>query len=207
MLILVIGVLAPATAQATNLFQATAYPATIHGFAAWGNETITTTGGTIQCATAYHAELKEASTTLGLAPTYSECAAFGFINSTIHSNGCKYQLHVGEETALDKFKSTFDVSCEAGKAIKVEAATCEVEVPAQSGLSSVALIDDTEATPKKDITFQPNVTELSLKVLKDGFGCPFSGTGSSKASYHGGPTTLTGQNPSKAEEKIGVEVG
>jgi hypothetical protein len=190
-------------------FKAGFYPATIHGSVTKGSETITTEGGTVQCATAYHAELKEASTTLELAPTFSECTAFGFNGIPIHSNSCRYLLHVSEQTAEDNFKSTFDIVCPAGKSIVVTGGTCIVEIPAQSGLGSVALVNDTEASPKKDITFQPNVAGLSYKVTQDGFGCPFAGTGSKTGGSltASSATTLTGQNPSKAEEKIGVEVG
>jgi hypothetical protein len=196
-------------ADAAPSFKAGLYPATIHGSSAKGTEAITTEGGKVECAVSYHAELKEASTTLTLGPTYSGCEAFGFIGIPVSAEGCAYLLHVSGQSAEDKYKATFDVSCPAGKSIKIEAGSCKVEIKAQSGLASVAITDDTEATPKRDITFDPEVANLAYTVTQDGFLCPFNGTGSKTGGTFtaSSPTTLTGQSPSNPETKIGVEVG
>ena len=198
-----------ASAQAAPTFQAGAYPATIHGSSALGNEDLKLEGGSAECATSFHAEAKEASTTLALAPSFSSCKAFGYLNATITPNGCRYLLHATEQSALDKYKASFDIACEAGKAIKVVAGVCEVEVPAQSGLASVELVNDTEASPKQDITVDLVVSAISYKVLKDGIGCPFGGTGAKTGGSlnTNSPITLTGQSPGSPEEKIAVGVG
>jgi hypothetical protein len=209
--VLLAGALIPVAAQAQPSFKAGFYPATLHGSAAKGVQKITTEGGTLECATAYHAELKAASTTLSLAPTYSECG-FSPLTAAIHPNGCRYLLHVSKQIAEDEYTATFDVSCEAGKAILLTVAPtpiCEVEIPTQSGLGTVKIANDTEASPKKDLTFKPEVTGLTYNVIKDGFGCPFSGTGTKTGGTYtaSSATTLTGQSPSNPETKLGVEVG
>jgi hypothetical protein len=205
-LIFIVAVLLPAAAQAAPAFTTDFYPATVHASNTAGNETITTTGGTIQCDTAYHAELKEPSTTLSITPTYKNCVAFGFLGASVNFNGCKYLLHLYEQNAADKFAAGFDIVCEAGKSIEVAAGTCKIQIGAQAGLKSVSLINNTEATPAPDLTFQPNVTKLALNVVTDGFGCPFPGTGASTGSFHG-DATFTAQSQGDPESKFGFDVG
>jgi len=208
-LLLAAGALAPLMAHGAISFNAGTYPATVHGSASKGSEVIYTAGGNIECAAAYHAELQEASTTMTLTPSYSNCEAFGFLSATVNLNGCTYLMHVFERLTADEHRASFDISCAVGKAIKVTAGTCEIEIGAQNGLNRVKLTNDTEATPKRDITFKPEVTGLAYTVLKDGFGCPFLGTGSKTGgTFSASPgTTLTGQSPSSPETKIGVEIG
>lgn len=189
-----VGALAPMSASADPAFTAAQYPATIQGTSAVGNEQIKTEGGSVECKSSFHAEAGGESATLNLAPTYSECKAFGFLNATVHPNGCKYRLHLVEETSVDKYKASFDIACEAGKAIVVTAATCQLEIKSQAGLGSVALANNTEASPK-DITFDPEVAGLAYTVTTDGFGCPFNGTGNKTGGTYtaGSPITLAGQ--------------
>jgi hypothetical protein len=207
LLVLALGALAPATAQAAPSFFADQYPVTIHGSVAKGAEKINIEGGAVECKGSYHAEAGEASTTLSLTPTYSECVFSGLAGSAT-TTGCTYVLHVSGKTAEDEYRSRFDVACEAGKAIKLVFATCEAEIPAQSGLASVRLINDTEAAPQRDITFDPEVSGLAYNVLKDGFACPFNGIGSKTGGTFtaSSGTTLTGQSPSNPEVKVGVEL-
>jgi hypothetical protein len=168
---------ASSVASASPAFTAGQYPATITGSSALGNEVIATEGGSIECKGSYHADLQKASATLLLAPSYSECKAFGFASATVTNSGCGYQLHLGEETSEDNFKASFDVFCEAGKSIKVVAGNCEMEIGPQEGLDSVSLVNKTLASPD-DIAFDPEVTGITYKVTEDGFLCPFGGTGS-----------------------------
>jgi len=188
-------------------FRAGFYPATPHG--SGGQEKFALEAGSVECTTtSYDGELKETSTTLALTPAYSSCKAFGFGEAVVATTGCSYVLHVSEQTAEDEYKSTFDIACAAGKAIKIAAATCEAEIPAQTGLKAVALANDTEATPKRDITFKPEISTLAYTVVADGFGCPFAGKGAKTGSFtSSSPITLTGQSPSNPETKIAVEVG
>ena len=188
-------------------FRASFYPATPHG--SGGSEKFTLEAGSVECeTTSYDGELKEASTTLSLASGYSGCKAFGFAGATVTTTGCSFVLHVGEQTAEDKFESAVDIACEAGKAIKIVAGPCEAEIPAQTGLKAVELVNDTEASPKRDITFDPEVSSLAYTVLKDGFLCPFKGSGAKTGGSFTASSgiTLTGQVPSFPETKVAIEV-
>ncbi len=204
-----IGIEVGEPSSAEGLFKAGAYPATVHGTSAVGNGAITTEAGTVECNESLHAEIGKAATTLALAPTYSSCRAFGFLSATVSPNGCRYSLEEPERLAEDEYRSDFGFACEAGKAINVAVSTCEFEIPGQLELASARLTDDTSATPVKDLTFKPEVTKIAYKVLKDGLGCPFTGTGSKTGATFTATsaTTLTGQSPSNPEVKIGIEVG
>ncbi len=189
-------------------FKAAGYPTTIHGSAARGAHVINVEGGKVECAVSYHAELKEASTTLSLAPTFSECKALGFLSGTVNPEGCRFLLHVSEPNAEDEYPATFDIACDAGKAIKVVTSGCRAEFKAQSTLLLAEITNDTKATPKKDITFKPAVGGLAYTVTEDGFLCPFNGTGAKTGGiYTGSAATLTGQSSGDPETKIAVEVG
>jgi len=205
-LLVVGGALALSAADAAA-FTSSSYPVTVDGAATKGSEKITTEAGSIECTTSYHAELKSSSTTLALVPSYSECAAFG-LAATVSGTGCSYLLHSTEEVSEDKHKATFDISCEAGKAILVTAGPCKMEIAGQAGLASIQLLNDTASIPP-DITFKPEVSSISYKVTQDGFLCPFNGTGSkSDGSYTASAgTKLTGQSPSNPEAKIRINVG
>jgi hypothetical protein len=199
---------APAAAHADTYFISGQYPATLHGSVAQGAQNLTMEAGKVECAIAYHHEAKAISPSLPLAPTFTSCKGFGFLEATVHPNGCTFDLRFPGKTGEDSFTSLLDISCEAGKSIQLTVATCRVEIPAQSGLNSVALVNDTEATPKKDITFDPEVTTLSYKVTQDGFGCPFAGTGSKTGgTFTGSAATLTAQSPSSPETKLDLEIG
>lgn len=206
---LFVAILWAEKASAAPLLTADAYPVTIHGSAASGVQKITTEGGSVECTFSYHAETAASSTAVALSPTGSKCQAFGFLEATFTPNGCTYQLDNYEQTGEDKFASRFGIVCPAGKSITVLASTCEIEIPAQAGLTSVELVNDTAASPRRDITFKPEVGGLAYKVLKDGFLCPFGGTGSKTGGSFtaSSATTLTGQSPSNPETKIGIDVG
>jgi len=181
---------------------AESYPATFHGTNEAGKEKFSTEAGSIECASSFHGE----STTGLLHPTYTSCKAFG-LAATVKTEGCDYQINVKEEVAADEFSALTDVVCGAGSAIKVTVATCEVEVASQSGLGTVKLKNDTAASPKKDITVTPEISGLTYTVTKDGFLCPFAGTGKrTNGTYtSSNPLTVTGQNLVGTKIDIAVE--
>lgn len=188
-------------------FKAGKYPVTVHGTTT-GGEKFVTEAGTVECKQdTYHGTLAAESSTLTLSPVYKTCTAFGFA-ATVESEECTHVLHVNEKVSTDNYRSAWDVSCPAGKSIKTVAGTCKFEVQTQSGRELVDLIDDTTATPKKDITFRPTVTGIAYGVTQDGFGCPFNGVGEKTgAQYTSNENiTLTGQSTTEPAEKIDVEV-
>lgn len=162
------------TASATPEIKAEAEPATV---------TITdqpisvhTDGGTIECSLDFH-EKTIFWIQWSMSATYTNCKAFGFISATVTSNECLYVTTPTEKVEADSYRAHLSISCPAGKAIVVTSGTCEMTIGSQSGLTTVDLVNDTSASPKKDITFRPTVKGLAYTVTKDGFACPFTGTG------------------------------
>lgn len=184
------------------------YPVTIHG-ATTGVEEFSTEAGTIKCKTGtYHAVLSEASSTLTVSPEYKACTGPLGVEATISMEGCAYVFHVTEKVSEDNYHAYTDISCSEGKSIKVTAGTCKFEVKSQSELETVDLIDDTAASPKKDVTARPTLSSIAYVVTQDGAFCTFAGTGEKKdGKYNSSENiTLTGQSTTEASEKIDIEV-
>jgi Trypsin len=183
------------------------FPVTIHG-SAGGVEKFTTEAGTIECkAATYHAVAEESSSTLTVTPEYKECSAFG-LSATVSTEGCTYVFHVLKKVSADNYRANVDISCPEGKSIKFVAGTCKLETKSQNGLERDDLIDDTSASPKKDITVRPTIAGITYTVTQDGIGCPFNGTGTKTDGEYTSTEniTATGQSTTEASEKIDIEV-
>jgi len=132
---------------------------------------------------------KDDDTTLTVTPTYSECKAFG-LNATIDHNGCNYVFHTGTTTGLGGWHVVATVVCPVGKSIVITASTCEVSVGNQElTTNEVTNAGFAEPETAMDLHLHTNIKEIKYTVLKDGIGCPLSGTGSfSKGDYVGTST-------------------
>jgi hypothetical protein len=186
------------SAQAATLdFEAKSYPATVHGSGEVG-VFVMNAGGEIKCKNAFHGTLNGPSTTLKLSATYAECTAWGFLNATVHPEGCVFVMHSTEEVKADEYKAHLSLECPAGKSLKVSVLNCAAEYKSQTGLTTVKINNNTAATPD-DITIYPEVKGVAYTVTKDGFVCPLSGTGNftngeiTTPKEGAGGVTLTGQ--------------
>lgn len=188
------------------------YPVTIHGSTTAGQKFLTE-AGSVECkSSTFHAvvsaEEKETSK-LTLTPTYKECkASFLGVAATVEMEGCAYVLHVAEKASADNYRAYTDISCPAGKSIKIVAGTCKAEIKAQTERETVDLVDDTGASPKKDITMRPTLAGIAYTVTQDGAFCPFNGTGEKTAGEYTSAEgiTLTGQSTVEPGTKIDVEI-
>jgi len=183
-----------ATMASADELTATKYPATTIG----SNEKevftdeFTTTAGTVKCTTAsYKGTLKEKSTTLTVAPTYSGCTGFGF-PATVTTTGCNYLFHVNGTTST---VGTVDLVCEAGKEITVvaksgETVKCTVHVGSQAGLGTVTYSSIGAAGETEEVTAFADLSGVKYTHTPGtGVGACVngSGTGTLKAK-----ATLTG---------------
>ena len=182
------AVVSPA-AQATPEFTCSAYPCSATGSNTAGSETFTTPGGTIQCEShviweKYRTLFGEAAdgpiSTRTITHKYFGCTAFGFLGATVSMNDCDTEWHATEKLGEGHYNGHIVTNCPQGKRIVITAGTCEVTVDGQS-LTTVTTQNNANGT----VTVVPNVTNITMNVVKDGFGCPFSGTGHVKGSYHG----------------------
>jgi hypothetical protein len=178
-------------AQATPLFEATSYPAAIKS--ASQEIVIGTEAGTINCPTTYEGTLKAASSTVTVTrfTEYWACSFLGLGEMTVSNNGCTEQFAATEREAADQYKGTWSMSCPTASGLTYATATCTVEFPTQSGVKAVDL-DDVTGSPNK-VTLDFEVTGLTYVVTKDGFLCPFKGTGTkTDGTITGEPLTFSG---------------
>ena len=88
-----------ASAASAKNYTASSYPTTGTATSAVGNDKLTTEGGTAECQSHYQGTLAATSSQLTLTPTYTNCKAFGFLNATVHTNGCDFLLTTASGTA------------------------------------------------------------------------------------------------------------
>ncbi len=164
------------TAFATPMFQSSSYPATITGTSASGNEIITTEAGKVECAGHFEGTLSEESSSLMLHATYTSCKAFGFLSATLTTTGCHKHLHHTRKLADGSWLSHYDYVCTPSApsppSYKLAASTCEFEIKPQTGIESANFTNSGSS-----IVMLLNGSGIAYTVTKDGFGCPFSGTG------------------------------
>lgn len=120
------------------------------------------------------ATLSEASSTLSLSGKAAGCTAFGFVSATVSENGCTTLVHVKEGSG-DTYTGSADLVCPAGKSVVTVAGTCEMQVPPQNG--SVTLEFTNNTGPEGTIGVNVKTAKFKYIKTKDGFACPFTGTG------------------------------
>jgi hypothetical protein len=186
-------------------FQAAQYPATLSGSqeGAYAN-VLTTEGGGLECAGAsVSGQLPGTSQALSLTPTYSACKAFGFASASVVTNGCTYELALEGTRFGAHYPATFGIACPQGKAIEVTAGNCTVAIPSQGGRGPAATSTDLAAA-QRGIEVEFGVANLKYTVTKDGFLCPFAGTGAKEGGRYTGSTMVVGKNA--LQDPIDVEV-
>ncbi len=162
--LLAVGVSVASAAE----FHVSSTPATVSGVQTTGN-VFTTDAGTVTCKTAAYSGTMSVLTSsrLGMAPSYNECTAFGFINVPIHENGCTYEFWAN---------GTSEVICPAGKAMEITAPFCTVTIGTQHIVGSN--------------TMHPNLSKTDIIVTFNWVGVDYNECGTSKTngSFTGGAT-------------------
>jgi hypothetical protein len=163
---------------------------TVHGTGENVGEAFTVDGVTTQCQVSHYTGTAiNGATSITLTPTYTNCTLAG-TGLTVHvkTSGCGYLMQLTGKSGAT-YNSTVDIECPAGAAILIEGTgtSCEAAVGAQTGLSNVAVTND--AT---DVTIKPNVTGIAATVVKDGFLCPFNGTGPKTGGKYVTSSDITG---------------
>lgn len=187
-----LGAVMASSAQAQGEFTAASYPTTLTG--TQQEQVVLTWEDGLQkkCnQMLFHSQLNSATSTLTASATYSECTVFGFIAGSIEMNGCQYVFHVSEPVETDIYSGTVDLICPAGKKVVAKSATCEIFVPEQTGMKEVKFINNTAAG---DVTVQLNITGITYEKVKDGFGCPLTGTGVKADAKIQGQITVVGES-------------
>jgi hypothetical protein len=176
-----------ATAAATPQFTGSSYPTGLTGSSIRGSLVLTTEGGKVECDSHFLSQFYfSADTTLELAPTFTNCIAFGFLSATVNPEFCDFVLHA-TEGSLGVYQHHFDVDCNGGDSVKITASTCKAEIKDQNGLTSVK----TSNLAGGSITVQPNIGGIAYTVTQDGFLCPFGGTGNKTGATYTGDVVLS----------------
>lgn len=192
------------TPSGAGTYTAAGYPTTATATSAFGNDTLITEAGAVQCAAHFAATLVEPSSHLTVTPTYTggpgrEHCAFASFNLAITMNGCSYTFETPPGSGAN-WNAPMQIACPAGQSILVRipatgSSLCEFTVGAQTPGGSVALVNT-----GGDVTAQANVTGINYTVTKDGFGCPFAGTGAKTGAAY------TQHNPITLDAPVDISV-
>ena len=177
--VLAMSAVVASAVQAAPQFTCSVYPCTVTGSNTAGNETLTTPGGTVQCDSHFEGTLSGASTQLTIVPSFSECVGFGFLNANVTEEGCVYRIISTSRLGESHYRKRVDLIC-PGTGLTIVAGTCHLDIPSQNGIEFVTTLN---LFGVLRLTFQMSKTKMI--VTKDGFGCPFTGTGETTGSYHG----------------------
>jgi len=162
-IVAVLAMSAVVASAAQAQFTSNSYPTTITATSPLSNDDFKTEAGSVECAGHFTGEATEASSTQTVNASYSECRAFGFASATVAMNGCDYVFHSNGEV---------DLECSGTNKVVITAGACEIQIGTQTGLKSVALTNN-----GNHIDVKASVKGIAYTVTKDGFLCPFSGTG------------------------------
>lgn len=177
--VLALSAMVASAASAAGQYTAASYPTSGTGHSPAGNDVFKTEGGTVECTATFAATLNAPTSKLTVVPTYTGCKAFGFAAATVEMDECDYTFETPAKTATSHlWTAPVAVDCPAGKEITVIAGNCEIRIPAQTpgGHAMIQAKTNTPASPD-DVTVQATVTGITYTVVKDGFLCPFAGTG------------------------------
>lgn len=192
---LALSVMASA-AQAVN-FTAEEEPASFHGENGFGNEVFTTEAGSVECDSTFSGEGSK-SPTITAIPVYTNCEAFGFVDADVDMTSCAYTFHLESDLGGDKYTALVTIECEdEGDAIDITALSCSATVAPQGSLSHVILNDTTNGI----IHVEAAVSDIDYTVTKDGFLCPFSGTGAKEGGEY------NSEEPVAIGSEQGIHIG
>jgi hypothetical protein len=189
------------TTTGETKFQADQYPATVNAAQeASSRLTFGFEGEPLTCSTATGLGLlNEASATLSLAPNMLECEGFSGLLAAVRANSCSLTFHAGDVGFKD---STMGISCPEGKSLEINAGTCALSIPAQSGLVAVEAVS--RGTSPASLQLKLSVTHLRYVKTKDGFLCRLNGTGTVEDGTVTGNLIVTATN--SLSQPIGIQI-
>lgn len=185
---LALSAVVASAAAAEGEYTAAEYPTTGTATSGLGNDVFTTEGGTVECVSHFEGTLTAASSELTVKATYSSCKAFGFASATVNMGSCDYLFttpvligtHEGPPVNHTWTIPAPHVKCtNAANLVTIIAGNCEVKIGEHTPTGGHILATATTKTPAEpnDVDIKAAVTGIHYNVVKDGFLCPFAGTG------------------------------
>ena len=131
-------------------------------------------------------------TEVSVAPTYSECIAFGFFNVPIDVNGCIYRYTVVTKIS-QQYEGAKDIICPAGQVIKITAPGCTVTVGSQNALGTVTFTNIGSGSTR-ELTIDENMTNIAYEEHRPLFGICANNTVPKTNGTYVGSKLWTGVN-------------
>ncbi|HET7120811.1 MAG TPA: hypothetical protein VFI17_06125 [Solirubrobacterales bacterium] len=143
-----------------------------------GNAKFTVDGSNVECNSANTSGTGKDGETWGkMHPTYEGCTAFGFIGATVATAGCNFEAMATTENGAGVFAGELKIVCETGKEIVISAGgVCEAKVGPQT-VTGGTQAKNVTSEGKMHVRLDSNESPVQTTKTKDGFGCPFNGTG------------------------------
>jgi hypothetical protein len=192
--ILAMGVVAASAAQAEPTIELGGATADITGEGS-NTHTLTVDGSNAECTVKFTSTgVANGSTWVTTHPEYSGCKAFGFLNSSIETTGCNYEVMAnGKEGTEMNFAGELKVVCSGSNKIIIKAPTsspvCEVQIGGQTiGAAGGGMTWTNNTVAPMDVILVNKSTLVIVNKTKDNFGCPLSGLGETTGSYNGTTT-------------------
>jgi hypothetical protein len=190
--VLAMGALSASAAMAADFHSENGTDTVIKGSQV-GSDKFVVNAGTVTCNEATYEGIQSGATsnTVTVTPKYTECTAFGFVNATIHTNGCRYVFDA--DTNAEGFTDvTIDCSepTEGGtthqRAITVTAFNCWVTVGSQTTGNGIKYAN-TGSGASRDVDVSVSLTGITYTQHSKTFpGCS-NGT-FNNGSYTGAAT-------------------
>jgi hypothetical protein len=176
--VLAMGALSASAASAENFHSESATDTVIKGSQV-GQDVFVFNAGTVKCNEAtYAGEQKGATaTSVKVTPTYTECTAFGFVNTKIDSAQCTYEFSSDNNNVV--------ISCPSAEPLTVTAFNCWVALHSQT-LGGISY-NNTGAGNSRDIDLGTNVTGISYSQHSKAF--PGCNNNKTEQSYTNGTYT------------------
>jgi hypothetical protein len=157
-------------------------------------DVFTTNAGTVKCNTATYTGTTSAVTTseITVTPAYSNCTAFGFVNTPIDTNNCHYTF-----TSNPGTPPVMHIVCPSAP-ITVTAFNCWVTVGSQTVNSGITYTNSGVGSAR-DITVDKTISGLTYTQHSKSF------PGCSIGTFTNG--TFTGSTTIKGTNTAGTQVG
>ncbi|HEX7280182.1 MAG TPA: hypothetical protein VF255_11245 [Solirubrobacterales bacterium] len=201
--VMALGAFSAATASAEKLFHSEVAHTEVRGEQHSTEDTFTVNAGTVRCSHATYTGTQSTATasTQTVAPTYSGCKAFGFVNTTIDPNGCGYVFSLSGTPVSGAAPGGVTIECPAGQVITVTAFNCWVTVGPQTRATGITYTN-LGAGKTRDVTVDVNLTGLTYTQHSKSFpGCT---NGTFNNGTYTGAATVRGFDT--AGEQVGVWV-
>ena len=154
-----------------------------------GTHVFSVEGNKVECTTANFeavGKTNNGATSIVVHPVYTGCSAFGFLEATVTTTGCNYTVTSGAVEA-GKAAGTIVLGC-GGGTITIVASTCTATVAGQTINNGLVL--ENKAGPPQWVRLTATNSNVKTNKTKDGFLCPFNGTGEVTATYTGNTSTV-----------------